>query len=131
MKVKYAFIADSMVLLVVATGCLFDMTWIHNMMGISHAPDNVYLCQLLGAAVFGLALQNWLVRNTEDIEKLQIIFLANFVGHGAVFLIFLANRLSGVGDATMWLAIGYTLFATLLFGYFLDRPRLQAKSQHI
>ena len=130
MKVKYALIVDALVLLMVAIGCLFDMSWVHNMLGISHAPDNVYLCQLLGAAIFGLALQNWLVRKVDDIERLRVIFLANFVGHGAAFIIFLASRLNGVGDATMWLAIGYTLFATLLFGYFLDRPRLQARSKH-
>ncbi len=125
MKVKYALIFDALVLLVVAVGCLFNMTWVYNMLGISHAPDNVYLCQLLGAAVFGLALQNWLVRKVEDVERLRIIFLANFVGHGAAFVIFLALKLNGAGDATMWLAIGYTLLATLIFGYFLDRPQLQ------
>ncbi len=127
MKVKYALIVDVLILLVVAIGCLFDMAWVHNMLGISHAPENVFLCQLLGAAVFGLALQNWLVRNVTDLEKLRIILLANFVGHGAAFVIFLASRLSGAGDATMWLAIGYTLVATLTYGYFLDRPQAQAK----
>lgn len=130
MKVKIALIFDTVVLLVVAVGCLFDMTWVHNMLGIYHAPGSVFLCQLLGAAVFGLALQNWLVRNVSDLEKLRVILLANFVGHGAAFIIFLANRLNGAGDATMWLAIGYTLLATLLFGYFLDRPRLQTQSKH-
>ena len=130
MKIKYALIFDTLVLLVVAVGSLFDMTWVHNMLGITHAPDNVFLCQLLGAAIFGLALQNWLVRNVNDLEKLRIILLANFVGHGAAFIIFLANRLNGAGDLTMWLAIGYTLLATLLFGYYLDRPRLQTRSKH-
>ena len=130
MKVKYALIIDALVLLVVAIGCLLDMSWVHNMLGISHAPGNVYLCQLLGAAIFGLALQNWLVHKVEDVERLRVIFLANFVGHGAAFVIFLASRLNGVGNAMMWLAIGYTLLATLLFGYFLDRPRLQAQSKH-
>lgn len=125
MKVKYAFIFDALVLLFVAIGCFFDMTWVHNMLGISHAPDNVFLCQLLGAAIFGLALQNWLVRKIDDLEKLRIILLANFVGHGAAFVIILANKLGGAGDATMWLALGYTLLTALVFGYFLDRPRLQ------
>ena len=125
MKVKYALIFDALVLLVIAIGCFFDMTWAHNMLGISHAPDNVFLCQLLGAAIFGLALQNWFVRKIDDLEKLRIILLANFAGHGAAFIIILANKLNGAGDVTMWLALGYTLLATLLFGYFLDRPRLQ------
>ncbi|MEZ4594038.1 MAG: hypothetical protein R3D55_23295 [Chloroflexota bacterium] len=58
-----------------------------------------------------------------DLEKLRVILLANFVGHGAAFVIFLASRLNGAGDATMWLAVGYTLLATLVYGYFLDRPR--------
>ena len=63
----------------------------------------------------------------DELEKLRIILLANFLGHGAAFIIFLASKLSGAGDATMWLAIGYTLLATLLFGYFLDRPQMQPK----
>ena len=127
MKVKYALIFDALVLLVVAVGCFFNMTWVHNMLGIPFAPDNVFFCQLLGAAVFGLALQNWLVRKIDELEKLRIILLANFLGHGAAFIIFLASKLSGAGDATMWLAIGYTLLATLLFGYFQDRPQMQPK----
>ncbi|MCB9006896.1 MAG: hypothetical protein H6656_05960 [Ardenticatenaceae bacterium] len=128
MKVNYALIFDALVLLVVSLGCFFDMKWVHNMLGIYHAPDSVFFCQLLGAAVFGLALQNWLVRKIDDVDRLRIILLANFVAHGAAFLIILANKLNGAGSVTAWLAIGYTLVATLLFGYFLDRPRLQ--SQH-
>lgn len=125
MKVKYALIFDVAVLLVVAVGCLLNMSWVHNMLGIASVPDNIFLTQLLGAAVFGLALQNWLVRGVTDLERLRVILLANFVGHGAAFVVFLASRLSGAGDATMWLAVGYTLLATLVYGYFLDRPRLQ------
>lgn len=130
MKVKYTLIFDALVLLVVAVGCFFDMTWIHNMLGIYHAPDSVFFCQLLGAAIFGLALQNWLVRKIDDLAKLRIILLANLVAHGAAFLIILANKLNGAGDVTAWLAVGYTLVATLLFGYFFERPRLQSQSRH-
>ncbi|MCB8940357.1 MAG: hypothetical protein H6655_18250 [Ardenticatenaceae bacterium] len=130
MKVRYVLIFDILVLLVVAIGCLFNMTWVHNMLAIPPMPDNVFLTQLLGAAVFGLALQNWLVRKVDDLEKLRVILVANFVGHGAAFVVFLASRLNGAGDMTMWLAIVYTLLATLVYGYFLDRPRLQAQSKH-
>ncbi len=130
MKVTYTLIFDALVLLVVAIGCFFDMRWVHNMLGIYHAPDSVFFCQLLGAAIFGLALQNWLVRKIDDLERLHIILLANFVAHGAAFLIILTNKLNGAGDATAWLAVGYTLLATMLFGYFWDRPRLRSQSRH-
>jgi carbon starvation protein CstA len=130
MKVKRALIIDAVVLLVLAVGCFFDMKWVHNMLGIFHAPESVFYCQLLGAAVFGLALQNWLVRKIDNLERLRIILLANFVGHGAAFLIILANKLNGAGNITAWLAVGYTLLATLMFGYFLDQPRLQSQKQH-
>ncbi len=130
MKVTYTLIFDALVLLVVAIGCFFDMGWVHNMLGIYHAPDSVFFCQLLGAAIFGLALQNWLVRKIDDLERLHIVLLANFVAHGAAFLIILTNKLNGAGDATAWLAVGYTLLAALLFGYFWDRPRLQSQSRH-
>lgn len=122
MKVKYALIFDAMVLMVLAVGCFFDMDWVRQMFGIGTAPENVYLSQLLGAAVFGLALQNWLVRSVENLEKLRIIILANFIGHGGAAIVLLANKLSGLGDVTAWLAIGYTTVAALTFGYFLDRP---------
>ena len=128
MKVKLALIVDAVVLLVVAVGCFFDMGWIHDMFGIGHAPDSVFYCQLLGAAVFGLALQNWLVRKIENLDRLRIILMAHFIGHGAAFIIILAIKLNGSGTVSTWLAIGYCLLATLLFGYYLDRPELQ--SQH-
>ena len=128
MKVKHALIFDAVVLFVVAVGCFFNMTWVRQMFGISSAPNNVYLCQLLGAAVFGLALQNWLVRSVKNLEKLRTIILANFLGHGVAAVVLLANKLSGLGNATAWLAIGYTSIATLVFGYFLDRP--QPKTKH-
>ena len=130
MKVKHALTLDSLILFVVAIGCFFDMTWVHKMLGIFHAADAVFFCQLLGAAVFGLALQNWLVRQIDDVRKLQIILLANFLAHGAACLVFLFNKLSGTGNATAWLAIAYTLFATLLFGYYLDQPELSSRSKH-
>ncbi len=127
MKVKHALIFDAVVLLAVAVGCFFNMEWVRQMFGIGFAPDNIYLSQLLGAAVFGLALQNWLVRSVDNLEKLRIIILANFIGHGGAAIGLLANKLSGRGDTTAWLAIGYTIVATLVFGYFLDRPQLKAK----
>ena len=128
MKVKYALIIDAVVLLAVAVGCFFDMGWARGMFGIAHTQNSVFFCQLLGAAVFGLALQNWLVRKIDNLERLRLILMANFLGHGAACIIILANKLNGAGDVTTWLAIGYTLLATLLFGYYLDRPELQ--SQH-
>ncbi len=127
MKIKHVLIIDAAVLLVVAVGCFFDMQWVRNMFGISLAPDAVFLSQLLGAAVFGLALQNWLVRQVEDLEKLRIIVLANFVGHGGAAIVLLANKLNGLGDATAWPGIGYTAVATMVFGYFLDRPQLRSR----
>lgn len=127
MKVKHALILDAVVLLAVAVGCFFNMTWVRHMFGIGFAPDTIYLSQLLGAAVFGLALQNWLVRSVANLEKLRIIILANFIGHGGAALVLLANKLNGLGDATAWLAIGYTIVAALTFGYFLDRPQPRAK----
>lgn len=127
MKVKHALISDAVVLLAVAVGCFFNMEWVRQMFGIGFAPDTIYLSQLLGAAVFGLALQNWLVRSVENLEKLRIIILANFIGHGGAALVLLANKLNGLGDATAWLAIGYTIVAALTFGYFLDRPQPKAK----
>ncbi|MCC6607060.1 MAG: hypothetical protein IT327_27890 [Anaerolineae bacterium] len=127
MKVKYALTLDAVVLLVVAVGCFFNMEWARQMFGIGFAPDNIYLSQLLGAAVFGLALQNWLVRSVENLEKLRIIILANFVGHGGAAVVLLAIKLSGLGDATAWLGIAYTIAAALVFGYFLDRPQIQTK----
>lgn len=127
MKIKHALIFDATVLLVVAVGCFFNMQWARNMFGIGFAPDAIYLSQLLGAAVFGLALQNWLVRSVENLEKLRIILLANFIGHGGAAIVLLANKLNGLGDMTAWLAIGYTALVALLFGYYLDRPQLQSK----
>ena len=127
MKVKYALIFDAAVLLVVAVGCFFDMQWARNMFGIGHAPDSIFFCQLLGAAIFGLALQNWLARKIETPERLRTILLANFLGHGGAAIVLLANKLNGIGDATAWLGIGYTTLATLLFGYLVDRPQLQSR----
>ncbi|MBK7895896.1 MAG: hypothetical protein IPJ90_13675 [Anaerolineaceae bacterium] len=34
MKVRYALLVDVLVLVVVALGCLFNMIWVHNMLGI-------------------------------------------------------------------------------------------------
>jgi hypothetical protein len=127
MKIKHVLILDAAILFVVAVGCFFDMVWTRRMFGISLAPDAVFLSQLLGAAVFGLALQNWLVRGVDDLEKLRVIVLANFVGHGGAAIVLLANKLNGLGDTTAWLGIGYTALATIVFGYYLDRPQLRSR----
>lgn len=126
MKVRHVLILDTAVLFVVAVGCFFNMVWARNMFGIGFAPDNVFLSQLLGAAVFGLALQNWLVRKEESVPKLHTIILANFVGHGGAALVLLLNKLNAVGDFTAWLGIAYTMLTALAYGYFLDRPNARA-----
>ena len=127
MKVRQALIFDSLVLVVVAVGCFFDMPWARTMFGIPHSENSVFICQLLGAAVFGLALQNWLARNIEIKEKQRIILLANFLGHGVACFILLMSHVFRAGTFLGWLPIGYTFLATILFGYFLDGPQVQSQ----
>lgn len=57
------------------------------------APELLALLRLLGGPFLGIAVLNWLSRNTEP-SMLRIVMLANIVGFGAVA----ANDIWGVAS---------------------------------
>ncbi|MEZ4594039.1 MAG: hypothetical protein R3D55_23300 [Chloroflexota bacterium] len=52
MKVRYALLVDVLVLVVVALGCLFNMTWVHNMLGIPSLPGQCVFVPAAGSGRF-------------------------------------------------------------------------------
>jgi hypothetical protein len=48
------------------------------------SPELIALLRLLGGPFLGIAVLNWLSRNTEPSTAMQAVLLANLVGFGAV-----------------------------------------------
>ena len=118
MKAKYFLIVDAIILLLFAMGYLLTPQWILSQFDITVNDGGVMMDQLFGATVLGIAVLNWLSREAHYFEELRPVALANFVGHGLVFVVLLLQKMNGLGNGYCWFVIAFALIFTLAFGYF-------------
>jgi len=78
----------------------------------------IYMAQLFGSALVGIATILWLCKNAEASPMLQAILLGLFVTEGIGFVVALKNQLGGVVNALGWSTVIIYLLFALGFGYF-------------
>lgn len=119
MKAKNFLIIEAIALLIVGLAFLINATWVMNLFGITlGSPDGVIMAQLLGAAVLGFAVLNWVARSFTIAEDMRPIILANFVMNAVGFGVTLWHKVvADVGNAWSWVPIALLLLSALLFAY--------------
>jgi hypothetical protein len=122
MKVKYFFIISAVVLLVTAIAFFVNAAWTLRLFDINLEPAGVLMTEIFGAALLGVAILNWLVRDLVYREDLRPILWANLIGTGASFIVLLVEKLNGLGNVYMWVVVALTGLATLAYGYYSFVP---------
>lgn len=133
MKAKYLLTIDAIVLLVFAIGYFVNAEWVLGWFDITLEPGGILMAQLFGAALLGIAVLNWLVRDVTIYEELYPVAMANFIGHAVTFIILLVQKLNGLGNVYCWVIIALAFLLSLGFGYFsfvkttIERPTATPK----
>lgn len=122
MKVKYLFIISAVVLLITAIAFFVNAAWVFRLFNITLEPAGVFMTEIFGAALLGVAVLNWLISDVAFREELRPVLWANFIGTGASFIVLLVEKLGGMGNAYMWIVVILTGLATLAYGYYSFVP---------
>ncbi len=99
------------VALVVASGPLLAIY------GITLDKAGTVVAQLLGAALIGFAVLDWLARDVTDPQARQAIVLGNLAGEVVGFVVILLGQLAGVANALGWTTVAIYLLLGLGFAY--------------
>lgn len=118
MKVKYLFIISAVLLLITAIAFFVNPAWVLQLFDITLEPAGEFMTEIFGAALLGVAVLNWLVRDLVYREDLRPILWANLIGTGASFIVLLVEKLNGLGNVYMWIVVVLTGLATLAYGYY-------------
>ncbi len=115
--------ASAAVYFVSSVGAIFAGDELLKMAGAAGTPLELALLQLLGAAVFSLAMLNWMNRFslTGGIFGRPLV-VTNFANSAisALMLVHLARR--GVASTELWIALGFYALLALAFGARLFLP---------
>jgi hypothetical protein len=85
--------------------------------GVTLDPIGIYLAQLFGAALIGLAIINWSVRDAREMDG---VLLGNLVANTIGFLITLFGQVGRTGgiNAFGWITVALYLFLAVGYGYY-------------
>lgn len=97
--------------LVVVTGPLLAIY------GITLDKTGTVVAQLLGAALIGFAVLDWLARDVTDPQARQAVVLGNLAGEVVGFVVILLGQLAGVANTLGWTNVAIYLLLTLAFAY--------------
>ena len=98
------------------------------MYAVESTPGAVLLARLLGAAFTAIGVLSWLARALpEESAGARVVVRALLVGNSIGFVVTLASRLQGVGNALVWSSVViYALFAGAYGMFAMRKPRTDA-----
>lgn len=77
-----------------------------------------YMSQLFGAALIGIGLISWFVRNASDSDARKAIILSFFIADGIGFVVALIGQLNNVVNSLGWSTVVIYFLLSLGFAYF-------------
>ncbi len=118
MNVKILFTLTAIVTLLFGLGFTFLPAPLTELYGAKLTTGGIYVGQLFGSVLIGLAIIAWYARNAGRSIFLNAVLLAFFITDLLGFLLSLWARLGGVVNELGWSSVVlYGLF-TIGFGYF-------------
>jgi hypothetical protein len=123
MKIKGWFIYSAIFLAIF--GVLFVLIPAFSLSLFAITLDNVGLMmvRLFGAALMGLAVISWMVRNETASNARQAVVVGQCLESAIAFVVLLIGRLGSIGNALGWIPTLLHLSVALGFGYFLVMKR--------
>jgi hypothetical protein len=118
MKIKYLFIANSVVLLMHGLGFLLMPDITMSYYGVTLAAGGILVARWLGGVQLGNALLTWLTRNEPASTARQAIVTALFFAWTVAFIAGLLAQFAGTMNGLGWSSVAISLALMLGFGYF-------------
>ncbi|HEX2697052.1 MAG TPA: hypothetical protein VHM28_05040 [Anaerolineales bacterium] len=103
---------------------LFAPTALMNLYGISLDPTGEWLTRYMGSAFLSIGVLNWLVRGMQDGSS-HAILIADFTFSAVGLVVTLLARISGLGNALLWVTIAGYVLLTIGFAYYTFVPTAQ------
>lgn len=119
MNLRNALTINTGMALLFGIGFLLLPTVVLPIFGISSAPETAFMAQLLGAALIGIAVLVWLVRDIGYSPAVRAILIGLLVFNVLGFVVSLLAVLSGVMNAAGWIIPAAFLIEALPRAYFL------------
>lgn len=118
MKLNSLFFVNFVLALVFGLGLIFFPSTITDLYEAELTPAGMFMGQLFGASLFGLAFLSWYARGMTEFATRQVLALMFTLGYGLAFVLSFIAQTQGVVSSLGWLNVaGYGLLA-LGFGYF-------------
>ena len=89
--------------------------------GVSLSSMGLVIYQFWGAALLGLGIISWVLRNANEVKFQKQIALSFLITHALNTIMAIRGQLFGANDAG-WSNVVLFLILAVLFGYFLIRP---------
>ena len=119
MRISYLFLVASILSLIYGSGFILLPAQLLSIYGIETNDGGLLFVRLFGAALIGLGVLAWFVRNTDTWEARRAIVLAFFVINALSSLVLLLAQLAGTVNGLGWVNVAIFLVLALGFGYFL------------
>ncbi len=118
MKLKVLFIITAVCAVVFGVAFVIIPTRLYSLYAIESTEGLNYMGQLFGAALIGIGLIAWLVRNAADSDARKAIVLSFFIADGIGFVVALIGQLNEILGSLGWLTVAIYFLLSLGFGYF-------------
>lgn len=119
MKIKGMFIYCAVSLALFGIPFVFIPAFSLSLFAITLDAAGLMIVRLFGAALLGLAVISWMVRDETPSKARHAVILGQCLESAIAFVILLIGRLSGVGNVLVWIPTLLHLSIALGFGYFL------------
>ena len=125
MNIRTALTINTVMALLFGIGFLLLPGFLLQLFGMSSAPEIAFIAQLLGAALIGIAVIVWLVRDSGYSPPVRAILIGLLIFNVLGFTVSLLAVLTGVMNAVGWIIPAAFLIEALPRVYFLfiDPPR--------
>ena len=119
MNIRTALTINTVMDLLFGIGFLLLPGFLLQLFGMSSAPEIAFIAQLLGAALIGIALIVWLVRDSGYSPPVRAILIGLLIFNVLGFTVSLLAVLTGVMNAVGWIIPAAFLLEALPRVYFL------------
>jgi uncharacterized membrane protein len=118
MGLKILLVITAIVAFVFGIAFIFVPSQVYSQYGIESNLNLNYMGQIFGAALVGLAIIAWLVRNTTDPVARRAVVVAFFLSEAVGFIVSLIAQIRGAMNALGWSVVAIYLLLALGFASF-------------
>ena len=117
MNVRTFLSIAAVIALIFGLGFIVFPVGLTSLYGVALDPIGIYVAQLFGAALLGLAIINWSARDAREMDG---VLLGNLVANTIGFLVTLFGQVGQTGgiNALGWITVALYLFLAVGHGYY-------------